>query len=93
MVKKLTLAIIDYEMGNIKSIENAINYIGDFHIIVTADKNEIINSDVIILPGVGAFPDAMRKLTDKGLVPILTECVKEQKKATSRYLPWNAVTV
>lgn len=80
MVKKLTVAIIDYEMGNVKSIENAINYIGDFHIVVTADSNEILNSDVIILPGVGAFPDAMRKLTDKGLVPILTKCVKEQKK-------------
>lgn len=82
MADKLTVAIIDYDMGNVKSIENAINHVGNFHIVVTADSNVILNADVIILPGVGAFPDAMKKLTEKGLITVLHQAVKEQRKPT-----------
>lgn len=82
MADKLTVAIIDYDMGNVKSIENAINHVGNFHIVVTADSSVILNADVIILPGVGAFPDAMKKLTEKGLITVLHQAVKEQRKPT-----------
>lgn len=82
MTEKLTVAIIDYDMGNVKSIENAINRVGNFNILVTADHKEILDSDIIILPGVGAFPDAMKKLTEKNLIPTLHQAVKEQKKPT-----------
>ena len=48
------IAIIDYGMGNIRSVEQALKHIGAAH-IVTSDKEEIFRSDGVILPGVGAF--------------------------------------
>ena len=82
MDTRLTVAIIDYDMGNIKSIQNAINHIGDFNIEVTDDGNKILNADIIILPGVGAFPDAMQKLRDRKLLAILNEAVVNNKTPT-----------
>ena len=82
MDSKLTVAIVDYEMGNIKSIENAINYIGDFNINITADGDSILQADIIILPGVGAFPDAMQKLKERNLVAVLNEAVITNKTPT-----------
>lgn len=82
MAKKLNIAIIDYDMGNVKSIENAISHIGDFNIIVTSNHDSILNADIIVLPGVGAFPDAMRKLSEKKLIPVLNRAVKELNKPT-----------
>ena len=79
---RLTVAIVDYNMGNIKSIENAINHIGDFNIRSTADHDEILQADIIILPGVGAFPDAMQKLKERNLVAILNEAVIKNKTPT-----------
>jgi len=82
MDSKLTVAIVDYEMGNIKSIENAINHIGDFNIKITADGDSILQADIIILPGVGAFPDAMKKLKERNLVAVLNEAVITNKTPT-----------
>ena len=82
MTEQLKVVIIDYEMGNVKSIENAIAHVGDFNVVITADSDVILASDIIILPGVGAFPDAMKKLSDKGLIPVLNKAVKELKKPT-----------
>lgn len=82
MANKLNVAIIDYEMGNVKSIENAITHVGDFNVVITAESSVILASDIIILPGVGAFPDAMKKLSEKGLIPVLDKAVKELKKPT-----------
>ena len=73
------IAIIDYGMGNIKSLLNAVEYLG-FEGILT-DKEEIINSaSHIILPGVGAFGDAISKLTQKHLNEILGREVLEKGK-------------
>lgn len=82
MTEKLRIVIIDYGMGNVKSIENAINHVGDFYITVTSDKKAILGADIIILPGVGAFPDAMKRLQEKELVSVLNEAVIMQKKPT-----------
>lgn len=82
MSKKFKIAIIDYDMGNIRSIENAINHVGDYNIVVTSDANEIESADCILLPGVGAFPDAMKKLSEKGLIKTLHKVVKVDKKPT-----------
>ncbi|MGF1758902.1 imidazole glycerol phosphate synthase subunit HisH [Photobacterium sagamiensis] len=82
MTTKFKIAIIDYDMGNIRSIVNAINHVGDYDILVTSDATEIENADCILLPGVGAFPDAMKKLRDKGLIETLNKVVKEDKKPT-----------
>lgn len=60
-------AIIDYGAGNLFSVQNALNYL-DIENKITSDKAEIVNADRIILPGVGAFGDAMEKLNNSGLV-------------------------
>lgn len=60
------IAIIDYGVGNLKSVANALRYLG-LHSLVTADTEELERADAIILPGVGAFPDAAWKLREKKL--------------------------
>ena len=82
MDSKLNVAIVDYEMGNIKSIENAINHVGNFNIKITADGDSILQADIIILPGVGAFPDAMQKLKERNLVAVLNEAVITNRTPT-----------
>ena len=82
MSKKFKIAIIDYEMGNIQSIENAIEHVGEFDIVVTNIKEEIEKAECILLPGVGAFPDAMHKLQQKGLIEVLNRVVQVEKKPT-----------
>ena len=60
------IAIIDYDAGNIKSVEKAMQLLGQ-EVIITRDRETIMNADKVILPGVGAFGDAMRKLRQYGL--------------------------
>ncbi|MDE5619557.1 MAG: imidazole glycerol phosphate synthase subunit HisH [Ruminococcus sp.] len=67
------IAIIDYGAGNIFSVKNALDYLG-LENILTADKDSVKNADAIILPGVGAFPSAMKMLENSGL----TETIKEE---------------
>lgn len=59
-------AIVDYGVGNLKSVANAMAYIGQ-RTLVTGDVKELERADAIILPGVGAFPDAADKLYESGL--------------------------
>ncbi|PGZ11085.1 imidazole glycerol phosphate synthase subunit HisH [Bacillus cereus] len=66
------IAIIDYGMGNIRSVEQALKYVGAEY-IVTDDTEEILRSDGVILPGVGAFPKAMDVLEEKDLACVLKE--------------------
>ena len=68
------IAIIDYDAGNIKSVEKALQYLGE-EAVITRDREEILNSDKVILPGVGAFGDAMEKLHQYGLVDTIQEVV------------------
>ncbi|MBB6215672.1 glutamine amidotransferase [Anaerosolibacter carboniphilus] len=72
------IAIVDYGVGNLKSVDKAFQHLG-FRSIITSDKEEIDKSDAIVLPGVGAFKDAMEQLKKNDLV----ECIKkngEKKK-------------
>ncbi|MEG0615154.1 MAG: imidazole glycerol phosphate synthase subunit HisH [Oscillospiraceae bacterium] len=69
------IAIIDYGAGNIFSVKNALDFIG-LPNILTSDKAEISKADGIILPGVGAFPNAMKMLNNSGL----TDLIKEEAK-------------
>ena len=64
------IAIIDYDAGNLKSVEKALEYIGEKPVI-TRDKNEILSAGRVILPGVGAFGDAMGNLRRYDLVDTL----------------------
>ncbi len=69
------VAIIDYGAGNIFSVKNALDFLGEENIL-TDDKDVISKADRIILPGVGAFPFAMKKLYEKNLVEFLREQAK-----------------
>ncbi len=69
------IAIIDYGAGNLFSVQNALNFLG-IENKVTNDPEEIRNADKLILPGVGAFPDAMKMLSDAGLIDVIKEQVK-----------------
>ncbi|WP_339764477.1 imidazole glycerol phosphate synthase subunit HisH [uncultured Sulfitobacter sp.] len=81
-MKTKTIAVIDYGMGNIRSVENALHQVCSHDIVVTNIPAEILAADMILLPGVGAFPDAMRRLNELGLVPVLNEAVLEMRKPT-----------
>ena len=69
------IAIIDYDAGNIRSVEKALIALGE-QPVVTRDKDTILAADKLILPGVGAFGDAMDRLHQYGLVDVIREAVK-----------------
>ena len=66
------IAIIDYDAGNIKSVEKALKYLGE-DAVITRDREEILSADKVILPGVGAFGDAMGKLRQYGLDEVIRD--------------------
>lgn len=72
------IAIVDYGVGNLFSVRSSFARIGA-EAVVTADKNVIQNADKIMLPGVGAFEDAAKKLQNSGLAILLQEEVKKGK--------------
>lgn len=72
------IAIIDYGVGNIHSVMSALNRL-EIENILTADPEIIINADGILLPGVGAFRDAIKSLEDTGLIPLIKKCAEEGK--------------
>lgn len=68
------IAIIDYDAGNIKSVEKALIYLGE-EPVITRDRETLLKADKVILPGVGAFGDAMARLEEYGLVATIHEIV------------------
>jgi glutamine amidotransferase len=66
------IAIVDYEMGNKRSVEKALEHVGA-RPVITADHDELRAADAVILPGVGAFPEAMRRLRASGLDEVVRE--------------------
>lgn len=71
------IAIIDYDAGNIKSVEKALLYLGEAAKI-TRDREEILKADKVILPGVGNFGDAMANLHKYNLVSVIHEVVEKE---------------
>ncbi len=71
------IAIIDYDAGNLKSVEKALLSLGQ-ETVVTRDREELLDADKVILPGVGNFGDAMQKLRTYGLEPVIRELVKRR---------------
>lgn len=66
------VAIVDFEMGNLFSVKQACEHVG-MQAIITASARDLLAADAVILPGVGAFGDAMAMLTRRGLVEVLRE--------------------
>ena len=68
----MTVALVDYGMGNRRSVEKALEHVGA-RVARTGERDPIAAADAIVLPGVGAFPEAMRRLAALGLVELLRE--------------------
>lgn len=71
------IAIIDYDAGNIKSVEKALLFLGQ-EVKITRDRDEILGADKVILPGVGSFGDAMSKIHQYGLEEVIHQVVEKQ---------------
>lgn len=71
------IAIIDYDAGNLKSVQKALAFLGE-ESVITRDPDEILSVDKVILPGVGAFGDAMENLKHLDLVPVIREVAQRQ---------------
>lgn len=73
------IAIIDYGMGNLRSVSKALEYLGATYKLCTK-ASDLLNSKKVILPGVGAFGDAMRELQDRRLIEPIQELVRRKIK-------------
>ncbi len=71
------IAIIDYDAGNLRSVEKAFAHIGA-ECVITRDKDVILNADKVVLPGVGSFGDAMGKLHKYDLVDVIKQVVEKK---------------
>ncbi len=69
------IAIIDYGVGNLRSVEKAFAYIG-YQAKVTAKPEDILQADKVVLPGVGAFGKAMEHLAKAGMVPVVHQMIR-----------------
>lgn len=72
------ITIIDYEMGNLRSVEKAFEHLG-FEASVTRNPQKILDADKIVLPGVGAFKDCMENLNRFGLIEPIVQSIKAGK--------------
>lgn len=70
------IAMIDYDAGNIKSVEKALQKLGA-DVVITKDPQEILNAEKVILPGVGSFGDAMNNLKKYGLDEVIRQVVEK----------------
>lgn len=75
----MTTAIIDYGMGNVRSLSNALEYVG-FDVMLTKDPGALAEAERLLLPGVGAFGDAMAAINASGLRPLLDRLALEERK-------------
>lgn len=73
------IAIVDYGMGNVRSLSNALEYLGQ-DVIITDDAQVMDDADRIVLPGVGAFGDAMQAMRQRGVIDPLNKQVREFRK-------------
>ena len=70
------IAIIDYGMGNLRSVQKGFEKVG-FAAVVTADPKVVLEADKVVLPGVGAFPDCMRNLEQRGFIEPVLRVIRE----------------
>ena len=72
------IAIIDYGMGNLRSVQKGFEHTGH-EAVVTSDAKKILNAAKVVLPGVGAFPDCMRNLEQYGLIEAVLKSISAGK--------------
>ena len=73
------IAIVDYGVGNLASIKNMLNKIGE-EAVVTSKREELEKATKLIIPGVGAFDTGMKNLSDLGLIEVLNRLVLDERK-------------
>lgn len=73
-----TVAIVDYGMGNLRSVSKALE-LGGARVLISGEKEKLKGAQGIVLPGVGAFGRAFRNLKSKGLIPFLEKIIREGK--------------
>ena len=78
-MNKSKIVIIDYKVGNINSVSNALKQLG-YNVLITNNEHEIKSADALILPGVGAFKEAMNNISNLNLIPILEDFALIEKK-------------
>ncbi|RHW36642.1 imidazole glycerol phosphate synthase subunit HisH [Lysinibacillus yapensis] len=74
----MKIGVIDYGMGNLFSVEQALKRL-DCEVVVSSDSEELAATDALILPGVGAFPDAMKRLAETELDQLIRQQVEARK--------------
>ncbi|MCB2361207.1 imidazole glycerol phosphate synthase subunit HisH [Clostridium estertheticum] len=72
------IAIVDYGVGNLNSVQNALNSL-NISSIISSNAEEISKCKSIIVPGVGAFPDAMKNMKESGIDEVIKQAAKEEK--------------
>jgi len=72
------IAIIDYGMGNLRSVQKGFERVGR-EAVVTSDAKTILSAGKVVLPGVGAFPDCMRNLEQNGLIDVVHKTIESGK--------------
>ena len=72
------IAVIDYDVGNLRSVEKALHFIG-CEAEVSSDRDFIMNADAVVLPGVGAFADAMESLKKHGMIDVIRAVIESGK--------------
>ena len=72
------IAVIDYGMGNLRSVHKALEKLG-FEVKTTSDPETVVRAEKVVLPGVGAFADAIRNLKDTGMSEAICEVVRSGK--------------
>lgn len=72
------IAIIDYDAGNLRSVQKALEFLG-YDAVITSDETEILSAERVILPGVGAFGEAMEQLRKRGLDRTIQKAVQSGK--------------
>ena len=77
-MSKRTVAVVDYGMGNLRSVAQAVKHVareagGGFEVVVTSDPEIVAGAERVVLPGQGAMPDCMRELRESGLQEAVLE--------------------
>jgi glutamine amidotransferase len=72
------ISIIDYGVGNLRSVEKAFHFIG-CEACISSSREEILNSDAVVLPGVGAFANAMESLEKAGMTDVVGNFIETGK--------------
>jgi len=73
------IAVIDYELGNLRSVQKSLELVGNKDVLITSDPETVMKADRVVLPGVGAFGDCTKGLSDAGLTESVFEFIKTGK--------------